>query len=111
MDVGRRVGQITYLANTHSAVMSEPKVGGRTILCPHFRKLGYGPHDPSGITASWGGPRNSSSGGGGVLGRNFSRGGGRVQVRGNFHILTSKNNSEGGLNTLTPPPPPGSATD
>ena len=35
----------------------------------------------------------------GVLGRNSSRGGVRVQVHGNFHILTSQ-----------PPPPPGSAT-
>ena len=39
-------------------------------------------------------------------------GGGRVQVRGNFHILTSKKktkqNLRGGLNPLTPPP--GSAT-
>ena len=33
-------------------------------------------------------------------------GGGRVQVRRNVHILTSKKNtSEGGLNPLTPPPP------
>ena len=40
-------------------------------------------------------------------------GGGRVQVRGNFHILTSKKKKKplkgGGLNPL--PPPPGSATD
>ena len=39
-----------------------------------------------------GGSRNSlRGGGGGVLGQNSSKGGGvRVQVRGNFHILTSK---------------------
>ena len=38
-----------------------------------------------------GGSRNSLRGGG-VLGQNSSKGGGgvRVQVRGNFHILTSK---------------------
>ena len=42
------------------------------------------------LVLSRGGSRNSSRGG--VLGRNFSRGGGlvRVQVRRNFHILTSK---------------------
>ena len=52
-------------------------------------------------------------GGGGVLGRKFFAGGGggvRVQVHGNFHILTSKKQHkktfEGGLNPL--PPPPGS---
>ena len=37
-----------------------------------------------------GGSRNSLRGGGGVLGQNSSKGGFRVQVRGNFHILTSK---------------------
>ena len=39
-----------------------------------------------------GGSRNSLKGGGEVLGQNSSKGGGgvRVQVRGNFHILTSK---------------------
>ena len=62
-----------------------------------------------------GGSRNSLRGGG-VLGQNSSKGGRvRVQVRGNFHILTSKKKRRktseggGGLNTL-PPPPPGSAT-
>ena len=49
-------------------------------------------------------------GGGGVLGQNSSKGGFRVQVRGNFHILTSKKKKTsegggGGLNPLTPPPP------
>ena len=38
---------------------------------------------------------NSSRGWGGQ-GRNSSRGGGRVQVHGNFHILTSKQNKPGG---------------
>ena len=37
-----------------------------------------------------GGSRNSLRGGGGVLGQNSSKGGFRAQVRGNFHILTSK---------------------
>ena len=50
-------------------------------------------------------------GGGGVLGRNSSRGGGvfRVQVRRNFHILTSKTKKtpRGGLNPLPPPPATG----
>ena len=64
-----------------------------------------------------GGSRNSLRGGGGVLGQNSSKGGGgvRVQVRGNFHILTSKKQQQqqplkggGGLNPLTPPS--GSAT-
>ena len=36
-----------------------------------------------------GGSRNSLRGGG-ILGQNSSKGGFRVQVRGNFHILTSK---------------------
>ena len=57
-----------------------------------------------------GGSRNSLKGGSGP---EFFEGGGgvRVQVRGNFHILTSqkkKKTSEGGgggLNPLTPPPP------
>ena len=41
-----------------------------------------------------GGSRNSlKGGGGGVLGQNSSKGGFRVQVRGNFHILTSKKNN------------------
>ena len=51
-------------------------------------------------------------GGVGVLGRNSSRGGGgggvRVQVRGNFHILTSKKRQTsggGGLNALPHPHP------
>ena len=63
---------------------------------------------------SRGGSRNSLKGGG-VLGQNSSKGGGgvRVQVRGNFHILTSKKTTKnnlwrGGLNPN--PPPPGSAT-
>ena len=55
-------------------------------------------------------------GGGGVLGQNSSKGGFRVQVRGNFHILSlltskkKKTTSEGGggLNPLNPPS--GSAT-
>ena len=53
--------------------------------------------------------RGGSRGGG--SGPEFFEGGFRVQVRGNFHILTSKKKtSEGGgvLNPLTPPP--GSAT-
>ena len=40
-----------------------------------------------------GGSRNSLRGGGG-LGQNSSKGGFRVQVRGNFHILTSKKEEE-----------------
>ena len=41
-------------------------------------------------------------GGGGVSGPEFFKGGGfRVQVRGNFHILTSKKTTSGGLNPLT----------
>ena len=59
-----------------------------------------------------GGSRNSLKGGGGVLGQNSSKGGGgfRVQVRGNFHILTSKKKTplKGGFKP--PTPPPGSAT-
>ena len=43
----------------------------------------------------------------GIL-RGGGGGGVRVQVRGNFHILTSKKKSWGGLNPLNPP---GSATD
>ena len=42
-----------------------------------------------------------------VLGQNSSKGGFRVQVRGNFHILTSKKKkktSEGGFKPPTPPP-------
>ena len=43
------------------------------------------------------------------MGRNSSGGGGggvRVQVRGNFHILTSKKNpSNGGFKSPNPPPP------
>ena len=55
-----------------------------------------------------GGSRNSLRGGGGGSGPEFFEGGGgggvRVQVRGNFHILTSKTKqkSEGGFK---PPPP------
>ena len=39
--------------------------------------------------------------------RNSLKGGFRVQVRGNFHILTSKKNptSEGGVKPPNPPPP------
>ena len=59
-----------------------------------------------------GGSRNSlTGGGGGVLGQNSSKGGFRVQVRGNFHILTSTNKKKplkGGGGGLTPPS--GSAT-
>ena len=53
-----------------------------------------------------GGSRNFLRGGGGVLGQNSSKGGFRVQVRGNFHILISKkkNPLKGGLNPLNPPP-------
>ena len=41
-----------------------------------------------------GGSRNSLKGGGGFWARILRRGGGvRVQVRGNFHILTSKKNN------------------
>ena len=40
-----------------------------------------------------GGSRNSLKGGG-VLGQNSSKGGFRVQVRGNFHILTSQKKEE-----------------
>ena len=82
-----------------------------------------------------GGPRNSSRGGGGgktwgshmsgadlgILrgvgvggsGQEFYWGGGGlgVQVRVNFHILTSKKNLEGGLNPLPPPPPSATACD
>ena len=52
---------------------------------------------------SRGGSRNSSRGG--VLGRNSSRGGGgRVQVRRNVYILTSKKKHRGGgVNPLPPP--------
>ena len=59
-----------------------------------------------------GGSRNSLRGGG--SGSEFFEGGGgfRVQVRGNFHILTSKKKQQplkgGGLNPLNPPS--GSAT-
>ena len=47
---------------------------------------------------------------GGCSGPEFFEGGGGVrvvQVRGNFHILTSKKNNlgGGGLNPLPPPPP------
>ena len=50
-----------------------------------------------------GGSRNSLRGGG--LGQNSSKRGFRVQVRGNFHILTSKKKtSEGGFKPPTPPP-------
>ena len=60
------------------------------------------------VLLSRGGSRNSLRGGSGP--EFFGGGGGfRVQVRGNFHILTSKQKkktSEGGfLNPLTPPPP------
>ena len=59
-----------------------------------------------------GGSMNSLNGG--FWARILRRGGVRVQVRGNFHILTSKKNKnqplKGGLNPLTPPPP-GSATE
>ena len=47
-----------------------------------------------------GGSRNSLRGGGGGSGPEFFEGGFRVQVRGNFHILTSKKKkktSEGGV--------------
>ena len=53
---------------------------------------------------------NSSKGGGGGFWPKFFKGGGvRVQVRGNVHILTNKQNKPlrgggGGLNPLTPPP-------
>ena len=66
--------------------------------------------------ASRGGSRNSLWGGGGSGPEFFEGGGGvRVQVRGNFHILTSKKNTTsegggGGGKPPTPPPPPGSAT-
>ena len=56
-----------------------------------------------------GGSRNSLKGGGGVLGQNSLKGGFKVQVRGNFHILTCKKKEKptseggGGLNPLTPP--------
>ena len=43
-------------------------------------------------------------GGGGGSGQEFFRGGVRVQVRGNFHILTSKKNKPGG--GVTPKLPP-----
>ena len=62
---------------------------------------------------SRGGSRNSLKGGG-VLGQNSSKGGFKVQVRGNFHIPTSKNKKNqplkggGGLNPI---PPPWTATD
>ena len=55
-----------------------------------------------------GGPRNSSGGGGGFWAEIIQGGGVRVQVRGNFHILTSKKPRGGGLNPIHPP---GSATD
>ena len=48
----------------------------------------------------------AGGGGAGVLGRNSSGGGGRVQVCMNFHILTSKKTTLRGLNPLTPPPGP-----
>ena len=55
-----------------------------------------------------GGSRNSLRGGGGGSGPEFFEGGVRAQIRGNFHILTSKkkNPSEGGggFKPLTPPP-------
>ena len=57
-----------------------------------------------------GGSGNSSRGGGFWAGILRGGGGVRVQVHGNFHILTSKKTpqktSEGGLTPLTPPPPP-----
>ena len=53
-----------------------------------------------------GGSTNSSTGWG-VLGRNSSRWAIRVQVRGNFHILTSKKKLGGG--GVNPLPPLGSA--
>ena len=58
----------------------------------------------SGVT-SRGGSRNSLKGG--VLGQNSSKGGGvRVQVRGNFHILTSKKNKNQPLKGGFKPPNP-----
>ena len=67
-------------------------------------------------TLSRGGSRNSLRGGGGGSGPEFFEGGFRVQVRGNFHILTSKKNKKttsegGGVKPPNPPPPSGSATD
>ena len=68
---------------------------------------------PQGHSTVWGargGSRNSLKGGGGSGPEFFDGGGGvRVQVRGNFHILTSKKTQKttsggGGLNPLTPPP-------
>ena len=58
------------------------------------------------------GSRNSSGGGGGSGLEFFEGGGGRVQVCGNFHILTSKTKttSEGGVVNPPTPPPLGSAT-
>ena len=71
----------------------------------------YSGDNPPSDKVAWGcrgGSRNSLTGGG-VLGQNSSKGGGvRVQVRGNFHILTSKKTlkktSEGG--GVKPPNPP-----
>ena len=52
-----------------------------------------------------GGPRNSSGGGGGVGAGIIQMGvGGRVQVHGNFHILTSQKKQKSN-------PPPGSAPE
>ena len=56
-----------------------------------------------------GGSRNSLRGGG-VLGQNSSKGGFRVQVRGNFHILTSKKKKPLKEGFKPPKPPSGSAT-
>ena len=65
-------------------------------------------YDRPSMTVYRGGSRNSSRGGGGS-GPEFFEGGGRVQVHGNFHILTSKQKKPrgGGVNPLSPP---GSAT-
>ena len=61
-----------------------------------------------------GGSRNSLKGGGGGSGPEFFEGGGgvRVQVRGNFHILTSKKKKKKPLRggVKPPKPPSGSAT-
>ena len=106
--------------------------GGKDMFVPppHFQTqnlgLGIEPTDICDVTLArfasrcWarqmcpprGGSRNSLRGGSGP---EFFEGGGgvRVQVRGNFHILTSKKKQKqplkGGLNPLTPPPS-GSAT-
>ena len=62
-----------------------------------------------------GGSRNSLRGGGGGSGSEFFEGGGgvKVQVRGNFHILTSKKRRKQPLKwgVKPPNPPSGSATD